>query len=98
MGSYQLGLMYEKGLGVPKNPELAAKHFAKAFEVYTDRSRYRNYLAYKGLADCYRYGRGTDVDFKKAFEFYMKAAELNSIEAMHGVAELYKTGQVWRRI
>lgn len=64
-----LGICYEQGIGVIKDPHKAFVHYKDAIWHYD------NGEARANLARCYRYGIGTDVDMLKAEELERQAAE-----------------------
>ena len=77
------------------------KHIKNGDGINFDITKYFFYLkkaadggfeeAYNELADCYRYGYGTEPDGKLAFEFYEKASHTD-IEALNNLAQCYNYG------
>lgn len=64
-----LGLCYEQGIGVIKDPNKAFVHYKDAIWHYD------NGEARANLARCYRHGIGTDIDLLEAEELERQVAE-----------------------
>ncbi|GBB95921.1 hypothetical protein RclHR1_26450001 [Rhizophagus clarus] len=47
-----------------------------------------------GLAECYRYGRGTDIDIVKAFNCYEEAANKGHVNSIYELGEYYRLRNV----
>lgn len=73
---YQLALHYLDGIGVGKNIEMAEENFKKAFITLSKKENHRNLSAVLTLANMYRKGRGTSIDYEKALEYYYLANHL----------------------
>jgi TPR repeat protein len=69
-----LGILYEKGTGVPEDPAKAAKWYQKGVEN-------GNVAAMRRLAEMYRLGLGVPRDEKKANELLDRAAQLGDKHA-----------------
>lgn len=65
---YYLGDMYENGLGVTANLEIARRMYEKAIEFGYKQGEAE-------LGDMYMYGKGVAVDFKKAYDLYCQGSE-----------------------
>lgn len=63
-----------------------------AFEYYEKASR-SLVEGMTGLAQCYTYGIGTQVDYKKAVELYTKAAEAGDAQAQFDLGVCYRQGE-----
>ncbi|WP_084399687.1 tetratricopeptide repeat protein [Pseudotamlana agarivorans] len=83
---YNIGLMYEQGLGIDKNAEQAVNWYKKSAEQ-------GNSAAQFNLGVCYENGIGTAVDFSKANEWYRKASEQGDGLAVGNLGMLYIRGQ-----
>lgn len=83
---YELGLLYEEGLGVPKDPKLAASLFQKAADQNLPEGLF-------SLGRMYGVGKGgIPLDHREAFKLYMRAAELNYSPAQVFVGLTYQIG------
>ncbi|MDO6761475.1 tetratricopeptide repeat protein [Tamlana sp. 2_MG-2023] len=83
---YNLGLMYEQGLGTNKNLE-------EAVHWYRESSMQGNSAAQFNLGVCYENGNGTAIDFDKANEWYRKASVQGDGLAIGNLGMLYIRGQ-----
>jgi TPR repeat protein len=83
---FNLGLMYEKGIGVSKNEKEAVVWYLKA-------ALQGNSYAQFNLAVLYENGRGTDVNFAQAHQWYRKAAVQGDGLAVGNLGMLYLRGQ-----
>jgi TPR repeat protein len=81
-----VGMLYEQGLGVPKN-------FGKALEWYERAAFSGEKEGYFRLGVCNEVGMGTVADMTKAVAAYEKAAAMGSASALHKMASLYLTGR-----
>ncbi len=87
---YELGKMYQEGIGTAASPSDAEKWYRKA---------YQGFLAMEQrMADdklCYRLGQmnltgtGTEASLQKAEKYFEKAAALDNPDAMFGLGKLY---------
>jgi TPR repeat protein len=66
--SYQLGILFEEGLGVTRSHADAIKHYHIAADKGHENALYR-------LAHLYHDGNGTKQDYIKAFDLYTSAAK-----------------------
>ncbi|MCH2175326.1 MAG: sel1 repeat family protein [Lentisphaeria bacterium] len=80
-----LGLLYLKGVGVPKNTNLALKHLGQA-------ARKGNTLAMFNLGHMYRAGYGVTKDHQHALEYYEQGAEAGDIPCMIYTGNMYLRG------
>ncbi len=83
---FNVGLMYEKGIGIGKNEKDAVLWYSKA-------ASQGNASAQFNLGVLYEHGRGTNVDFAKANEWYRKASAQGDALAMGNLGMLYVRGQ-----
>jgi TPR repeat protein len=83
---FNVGLMYERGIGVGKDEKEAIVWYGKAAEQ-------GNVLAQYNLAVLYENGRGTAVDFAQANEWYRKASAQGDSLAIGNLGMLYVRGQ-----
>lgn len=82
---YNLGLMYEQGLGTSKNAKEAVYWYNKSAEQ-------GNSAAQFNLGVCYENGLGTSVDFDKANTWYRKASVQGDGLAVGNLGMLYIRG------
>jgi TPR repeat protein len=95
---YYLGLIHDKGLGVPVDYDEAVKWYLKAAAQGAA-------YAQNNLGVMYAMGQGVPQDYQEAFKWYKKAAEQgdaiaqNNLGALyeegHGVAQDYQEALVW---
>jgi TPR repeat protein len=83
---YNIGLMYEHGIGVVKDA-------SKAVDWYTKAAAQENSGAQFNLGVLYENGNGTPIDYIKAREFYRKAASHGDALAIGNLGMLYIRGQ-----
>lgn len=83
---FNLGLMYEKGIGVGKDENEALTWYLKA-------ALQGNAYAQFNLAVLYENGRGSDVDFVEAHQWYRRAAAQGDGLAVGNLGMLYLRGQ-----
>ena len=76
-----MGVCYEEGQGVKKDPEKAFHYFKLAAE-----SGYPDAVYY--LGNCYYNGRGVEQDLFQAYSWHRKGAELGNIYAMTDLATM----------
>ncbi len=82
---FEMGLMYEAGLGVEKSDE-------KAIEWYGKASGQGHAGAQRNLGLMYVFGKGIKADAKTAAELFQKAADLEDGWAANNLAGLYEQG------
>lgn len=83
---YNIGLMYEHGIGVAKDASMALVWYTKA-------AAQENSNAQFNLGVLYENGNGTPIDYKKSREFYRKAASHGDPLAIGNLGMLYVRGQ-----
>jgi TPR repeat protein len=83
---FNVGLMYERGIGVGQDEKEAIVWYRKSAEQ-------GNALAQFNLAVLYEHGRGTAVDFAQANEWYRKASAQGDPLAIGNLGMLYLRGQ-----
>jgi TPR repeat protein len=83
---FNVGLMFEQGIGVNKDEKEAIVWYRKA-------AVQENELAQYNLAVLYENGRGTAVDFEQANEWYRKASAQGDPLAIGNLGMLYLRGQ-----
>lgn len=82
--TYQLSKHFRNGDGVERDLSKMFLYLKKAADAgFED--------AFKELADCYRYGIETEVNYELAFELYKKASN-RDIEALNNLAQCYYYG------
>ncbi|CAG8471610.1 2506_t:CDS:1 [Ambispora gerdemannii] len=85
-----VGICYENGSGVRKNPKRAFEYYQKSVEYSTDNNfacgQYR-------LARCYERGVGTPVDIKLAFHWFKKAIIAGNLGALNNIGCWYEKGE-----
>lgn len=82
---YHLGRCYEKGDGVNKNLEVAAKWYRRAAEK-------GNSDAQNALGKCYYYGFGVKRDEKSAVDWFQKAAVQGHLDSQYWLGFCYING------
>ncbi len=83
---YYLGIMYDKGKGVPQD-------YAKAIEWYTKAAEQGMARAQYNLGVTYYNGEGVPQDYAKAIEWYTEAAEQGMVRAQYNVGVAYDNGE-----
>ena len=83
---FNVGLMFEQGIGVGKDEKEAIVWYRKA-------AAQGNPLAQYNLAVLYENGRGAEVDFAQANEWYRKASAQGDPLAIGNLGMLYMRGQ-----
>ncbi len=80
-----LGICYENGFGVEKDPVKAVEMYQKAAD--------NGYVgAKRNLANCYYYGVGVERDYYKAVELFQQAAENGDPNAQNTLGICYQYG------
>ena len=82
----KLGVLYQTGLGVPKD-------LTKAAELYQKAADRGNAGAQNDLGVLYQTGQGVPEDLTKAAELYQKAADKGNTYAQNNLGWLYENGQ-----
>lgn len=85
-GQLGLGVVYEKGHGVPQD-------YVKAFEWFTKSANQGHAGGQLVLGLMYHDGRGVAQDYAKAFEWYSKSANQGLAEAQHNLGAMYHDGK-----
>lgn len=83
---FNVGLMYEQGIGVGKDEK-------EAIEWYTKSAIQENSAAQFNLGVLYENGRGTQIDYAKANKWYRKASVQGDPLAIGNLGMLYVRGQ-----
>lgn len=83
---FNVGLMYEQGIGVSKDE-------MEAIEWYTKSALQDNSAAQFNLGVLYENGRGTRIDYSKANKWYRKASVQGDPLAIGNLGMLYVRGQ-----
>ena len=82
---YELGVAYDRGLGVTQNHATAAGWYQRAAEQGLTDAQYN-------LATLYDEGLGTPRDIVRAREWYMRAADAGQPRAMNNLGYIYEKG------
>ena len=82
---YELGVAYDRGLGVTQNHATAAGWYQRAAEQGLTDAQYN-------LAALYDEGLGTQRDFAQAREWYIRAADAGQPRAMNNLGYIYEKG------
>jgi TPR repeat protein len=85
-GQYNLGVMYEKGRGVPLDIARAAELYEAAAEQGHDRAQ-------SNLGMLYSTGKGVPLDYMKAAELYRQSIANGNLIALCNLGVLYHRGQ-----
>lgn len=80
-----LGLAYEFGNGVEKDPK-------KAFDLYQQSARLGYDRGMYNLAFCYMKGNGVREDHWQAAQYFEKAAQKGHVNAMYNIGVMYLNG------
>lgn len=84
--SYELGTMYAKGEGVPRD-------YVKAAFWYRDAARRGSVRAQSSLGSAYADGQGVPRNYAEAAYWYHKAAGKGDVAAQYDLGVLYAKGQ-----
>ena len=82
---YELGVAYDRGIGVTQNYATAAGWYQRAAEQGLTDAQYN-------LATLFDEGLGTPRDFEQAREWYMRAADAGEARAMNNLGYIYEKG------
>ena len=82
---YELGVAYDRGLGVTQNHATAAGWYQRAAEQGLTDAQYN-------LATLFDEGLGTPRDFEQAREWYTRAADAGEARAMNNLGYIYEKG------
>ena len=83
---FNLGLMYDLGMGVGQSYEKAAEYYALAAAQGHSEAQFN-------LGNMYRNGEGLEQSYEKAFEYYSLAAEQGNPKAQFNLAVMYDQGE-----
>lgn len=83
---FNLGLMYEQGIGVGKDEKMAVAWYLKAALQGESNAQYN-------VAVLYENGRGTDINYTQAYHWYREAAVQGDGFAVGNLGMLYLRGQ-----
>ena len=83
---YNLGVMYEKGRGVPQDDKIALKWFTLAAEQGYARAQHN-------LGVMYANGEGVPQNDKSAVKWYRLAAEQGNAGAQNNLGVMYRKGE-----
>lgn len=82
---FNLGLMYHRGMGVPKNDRETAKWWRKAAK--------RGYAtAQTNLGNMYQFGLGVPKNYKEAAKWYRYAARKGDVKAQYNLGFMFLKG------
>ena len=85
-GQFNLAVVLERGIGVPKNEELAAAWYEKSAIQGFD-------VAQNNLGVLYQYGRGVPQNFTEAIRLYRLSAEQGNGMAQTNLGHMYLAGE-----
>jgi localization factor PodJL len=83
---YNLGALFDKGLGVPKDPVRAAIWYHSAADQGHPSAQLNLGLAYAS-------GSGVEQNFAEAARWFRRAAEQGNVTAQYNIAALYANGK-----
>ena len=83
---HNLGQIYRRGQGVPKNDKTAAKWYRLAADQ-------GNAYAQNNLGVMYKDGKGVSRNYDTALKWYRLAADQENALAQHNLALMYKDGK-----
>jgi TPR repeat protein len=81
-----LGIMYEKGLGVKQDVKAAETLYLRAANLGYAQAQF-------DLGNLYYNGNGIDRDYKQAGRWYMAAAMSGHLRAQYYLAQMYENGE-----
>jgi uncharacterized protein len=82
---YNIGMMYDNGLGVPRD-------YQKAIEIWLKAAKNGSVPAQYALGVMYRQGRGVPQDNKEAARWWLKASESGLVFAQYNLGWAYAEG------
>ena len=85
VAQYNLGVMYDNGMGVPENDAEAVKWYRKAADQGDADAQYN-------LGLMYRNGQGVPKNDAEAVKWYRKAADQGNAKAQNNLAFMYANG------
>lgn len=80
---FEVGRIYEKGLGVEQNLDIALEYYAKAVEKGYSRGVYQSASVYE-----------KKKDYRQALALYKKALDGKFAKAAYGIGRLYERGRL----
>jgi hypothetical protein len=86
LAQHNLGVMYDKGQGVPQD-------YAEAVRWYRKAADQRFAGAQSNLGDMYFHGQGVPQDYALAMQWSRKAADQGNIMAQYNLGVMYDLGQ-----
>ena len=86
LAQYNLGVMHDKGHGVPQDYKEAVKWYRLSVEQ-------GNATAQNNLGLNYAQGQGVPQDYKEAIKWWKLAAEQGNAKAQYNLGVMYETGQ-----
>ena len=98
---YEIGNLYQRGIGVEIDQEKANYYFEKALRGFEQVYEYGNkfqqkvdapYLEYR-IGKMHYYGQGTEKDYEQAFEYLKSAADSNNVYAAYNLGNMYYNGE-----
>ena len=81
-----LGIMYEKGLGVKRDMKAAEAQYLRAANLGYAQGQF-------DLGNLYYNGDGIEQDYKQAGRWYMAAAQSGHLRSQYYLAQMYENGQ-----
>lgn len=94
LATYNIGVMYQQGQGVPQSATEAYRWFKITNEAYTEQHSNRVfYPAAIQMARALQTGVGTPRDDKAAVQMWLKASKEGSSDAMVGYANMVAAGR-----
>lgn len=99
LAMHELGKIYDKGIKVEKNPDIAAKYYADAFKGFQYLKNIpsetpkktewkKSYCNYR-LGTMYYDGKGVEKDTEKAFDCFSRSAKMNNPNALYAMGKYY---------
>lgn len=101
---YEMGNLYQRGIGVEIDPDKANYYFEKSLRGFeniyekrmnSDIEKEKSsipYLQYR-IGKMYYHGNGTDRDYAKAFDYLKPSADSRNIYASYMVGNMYYNGE-----
>jgi hypothetical protein len=84
-----MGIMYERGEGIPQDYKEAVKWFRLSAEQGNALGRHLLGKTYQKLGMAYRKGEGVLQSHKEAFKWLLKSAELKNVKAQRSIRANY---------
>ncbi len=99
LAMHELGKIYDKGIKVEKNPDIAEKYYADAFKGFQYLKNIpsetpkktewkKSYCNYR-LGTMYYDGKGVEKDTEKAFDCFSRSAKMNNPNALYAMGKYY---------